>query len=110
MRWIGCTQEERLCLCHLPWNRWQEAAGDTQFWTIVLMGSEASAGQFRKAVYYRAGMRPSEVITADFNNDGNADLAFADWLSNEVVILLGNSDGTFQKPLIIRAPSPTDLV
>src|SRR5207245_10626681 len=36
-------------------------------------------------------------------------LAFADWLSNQVVVLLGNGDGTFQKPLTFRAPSPTDL-
>jgi hypothetical protein len=76
---------------------------------VVLVSLSASAGQFKKAVYYQAGMRPSQVVTGDFNNDGNADLAFADWLSNQLVILLGNGDGTFQKPLIIRAPSPTSL-
>jgi hypothetical protein len=76
---------------------------------VAIATVNAFAGQFKKAVYYHAGMLPSEVVTADFNNDGNADLAFADWLSNQVVVLLGNGDGTFQKPLTFRAPSPTDL-
>jgi hypothetical protein len=76
---------------------------------VVIGAPTASAGQFKKAVYYRAGMLPSQVVTGDFNNDGNTDLAFADWLSNQLVILLGNGDGTFQKPLTIRAPSPTAL-
>jgi hypothetical protein len=79
------------------------------FAAITMVALNAWAGQFKKAAYYRSGMRPSQVVTGDFNNDGNADLAFADWLSNQLVVLLGNGDGTFQKPLIIRAPSPTSL-
>src|ERR1700736_2892864 len=76
---------------------------------LAIVTPVASAGQFKKAVYYRAGMLPSQVVTGDFNNDGNTDLAFADWLSNQLVVLLGNGDGTFRKPLTIRAPSPTAL-
>ena len=76
---------------------------------VVCVVSPVAAEQFGKATYYRAGLRPSQVVTADFNNDGNLDLAMADWLSNQVVVLLGNGDGTFQKPLIFSAPSPTDL-
>jgi hypothetical protein len=76
---------------------------------LAIVTPIASAGQFKKAVYYRAGMLPSQVVTGDFNNDGNTDLAFADWLSNQLVVLLGNGDGTFQRPLTIRAPSPTAL-
>src|ERR1700722_341316 len=79
------------------------------FAAVTMVTFNAQAAQFKKAVYYRSGMRPSQVVTGDFNNDGNADLAFADWLSNQVVVLLGNGDGTFQKPLTFRAPSPTDL-
>jgi FG-GAP-like repeat len=70
---------------------------------------QRGGGQFKKVAYYGAGQRPSQVITADFNNDGNADLVFADWLSNQLVILLGNGDGIFQKPITIRVPSPTSL-
>ena len=35
-------------------------------------------------------------MSADFNGDGRADLAVANEGSNDVSILLGNGDGTFQ--------------
>jgi hypothetical protein len=34
---------------------------------------------------------------------------FADYLSNQIVTLLGNGDGTFQKPIEFPAPSPISL-
>jgi len=84
-------------------------AAGTFLLALAVLATGASAGQFKKAAYYRAGMLPSQVVTGDLNNDGNVDLAFADWLSNQLVILLGNGDGTFQEPITIRAPSPTSL-
>ena len=71
--------------------------------------SYASAGQFRHPVYYRAGQRPHGLVTAQFTKSGNLDVAFADWLSNQVVILLGNGDGTFQPPRIFSASNPIGL-
>ena len=35
-------------------------------------------------------------MTGDFNGDGRTDLAVANYGSNDVSILLGNGDGTFQ--------------
>jgi FG-GAP-like repeat len=72
---------------------------------LAITAQSAGAGQFKKAVYYHAGLRPYHVITADFNNDGNADLAFADWVSEQVVIFLGNGDGTFQKQRVFSLPA-----
>jgi hypothetical protein len=75
--------------------------------TLFVGALSASAGQFERAVYYPAGRQPSQVVTGDFNNDGNTDLAFADF--DQLVVLLGNGNGTFQKPLIIREPNPVAL-
>jgi hypothetical protein len=85
-------------------------------WSFVLSltmlfggASKASSGQFKKAVYYPAGARPYHVITAHLTDSGNADLILGDYVSNQIVVLLGNGDGTFHEPLKFRAPSPIDL-
>src|SRR5713101_2109196 len=51
---------------------------------------------FFAPVSYAADASPRAVITADFNGDGRLDLAVANAGSNDVSILLGNGDGTFQ--------------
>jgi hypothetical protein len=43
-----------------------------------------------------AGTTPAFVAIGDFNRDGNSDLAVASSGSNNVTILLGNGNGTFQ--------------
>jgi hypothetical protein len=77
--------------------------------TLWLSGATASDGQFKKAVYYRAGQLPRYVSAAQFTASGNVDLVFTDYLSNQIVTLLGNGDGTFQKPIQFPAPSPVGL-
>jgi hypothetical protein len=42
---------------------------------------------------------PTAIATGDFNGDGIVDLAVANGGANQVSILLGNGDGTFQSPL-----------
>jgi hypothetical protein len=85
-----------------------------QIWTLLMtalavLPQFAAAAQFKKPTYYSVGRRPYRIISADFNNDGNADLAIADWLSNQLVILLGNGDGTFQKAKTMSVGAPADL-
>src|SRR2546426_12347976 len=49
---------------------------------------------------YAVGANPSSVAVGDFNRDGRPDLAVANYGSNkqndDVSVLLGNGDGTFQ--------------
>jgi Ca2+-binding RTX toxin-like protein len=44
------------------------------------------------------GSHPDDVVRADVNNDGIADLIVANKNSNTVEIFLGNGDGTFKAP------------
>lgn len=51
------------------------------------------------------GNEPVKIITADFNNDGFADLATANKASNDVSVLLGNSSGSFDEAIIYKVGS-----
>ncbi|HEU5352635.1 MAG TPA: FG-GAP-like repeat-containing protein [Terracidiphilus sp.] len=47
------------------------------------------------------GQSLSATVAGDFNSDGKLDLAVTDYAGNQVFILLGNGDGTFQTPIPI---------
>ena len=51
----------------------------------------------RVAASLGTGMKPLHLVTADFNGDGIMDVAFVDDASSQVVVLLGNGDGTFRQ-------------
>jgi FG-GAP-like repeat len=70
---------------------------------VILFG--LGDGTFRKPVYYTAGIGSESITAADFNHDGNLDLAVASH-RGYISILFGNSDGTFQ-PEIQSPPVPT---
>ncbi|HXB39496.1 MAG TPA: T9SS type A sorting domain-containing protein [Bacteroidia bacterium] len=78
--------------------------------------SGSNAQCFRNAVNYPAHIYVSSIITADFNNDGKADLATANTGvvgSNDVSILLGTGTGTFGAttnfPIGISPGSPSNF-
>jgi uncharacterized repeat protein (TIGR01451 family) len=56
----------------------------------------ASATEFANPKSYAVGTNPAAVAVADFNGDGKLDIAVLNSGSNNVSILLGNGDGTFQ--------------
>jgi hypothetical protein len=64
---------------------------------VLSLLCSSSASQFKKPTYYAVGAEPQVVVAADFNNDGQLDLATADFTSQEVSILLGKGDGTFRR-------------
>jgi hypothetical protein len=57
------------------------------------------------------GSNPSDIVAGDFNGDGRLDLAVADTGTNDVSVLLGNGNGTFQSPVhYATGTSPVGLV
>ncbi len=58
-----------------------------------------------------AGSSPQRNIAGDFNHDGIMDLAVADGPNNQILVMLGNGDGTFQSPVPYQVGSgPSTLV
>src|SRR5947208_2185453 len=62
---------------------------------IVSPAVYAACPDFAAAVNYPAGASPYSVAIGDFNGDGKADLAVANFNDNNVSILLGDGTGTF---------------
>ncbi|MFN0012641.1 MAG: FG-GAP repeat domain-containing protein [Phycisphaerales bacterium] len=63
----------------------------------VLLGT--GTGTFGPATQFAAGGRQFDVAVGDFNVDGKADIAAANYDVGKVSILRGNGNGTFQAPL-----------
>ena len=80
------------------------AVADESGSVLVLLGN--GDGTFQSAVSYGASSGPRSVAIRDLNRDGNLDLAVANLetdpfddgivLSNNISVLLGNGDGSFQ--------------
>jgi hypothetical protein len=79
------------------------------FLILMVALADASAGQFKHAVYYGAGSRPYQVVTAKLTNSGNVDLVVADYVTSQIVVLLGNGDGTFRKSTTFSIAVPIAL-
>ena len=64
----------------------------------ILLGN--GDGTFQAPSYFRSGMHPASIAVADFNRDGNLDLAIVDMgeypSAGAVSILLGDGKGGFQ--------------
>jgi acetyl esterase/lipase len=66
-------------------------------------------GAFQPGASYVVGTFPSSVAVSDFDGDGIADLAEANVTSDNVSILLGNGDGTFNVRTYQVGGQPTSI-
>src|SRR5215831_11508264 len=81
---------------------------------LVTVATPAStfAQQFLPPVFYNLGAanaEPGAVIAVDLNNDGNLDLIALDSFPGDIVVLLGNGDGSFQAPKHYAATRPVTI-
>ena len=77
----------------------------------ILLGN--GNGTFQPALYYTIDSELESVCwiaAADFQGNGNLDLAVADLLGSNISILLGNGDGTFQPPVQYLTTQQPSLV
>jgi hypothetical protein len=82
----------------------QGPTGGTQGVFSTLTGNgDGSLGQRRDV---NVGNNPQSATTAHFNNDNRLDVAVANTGSNNVMILMGNGDMTFQSPVTLPAMLP----
>src|SRR2546428_586060 len=67
------------------------------FWHLLLERLESRVVPgFLAPLAFDAGVSPLSVAVGDFNGDGHLDLAVANSDSDNVSVLLGNGDGSFQ--------------
>ena len=67
-------------------------------------------GHFSAPTNFGAGANPDSVAVGDFNGDGKQDLAVANYISNNVSILLGDGAGHFSAPTDFDAGGGPDSV
>jgi uncharacterized repeat protein (TIGR01451 family) len=72
---------------------------------LFLLGNPTNlaAVEFAAAKSYPVGTNPAAIVVGDFNGDGKPDIAVANSVSNNVSILFGNGDGTFQSAVNFAA-------
>ena len=73
----------------------------------ILLGT--GLGTFGTATQYSAGVEssPVAIVAADFNRDGDIDLATANDGTTDASLLRGNGDGTFDDPISFQVPGFT---
>ena len=67
-----------------------------RFGTVSVLLGDGSGGFLPPVSYSPGGAVPIWPAVADFNRDGNPDLAISVTTTDSVAVLLGNGDGTFQ--------------
>ncbi|CAF1468291.1 unnamed protein product [Adineta ricciae] len=94
-------------------NQLDLAVADFRTNNIWIMFQDEN-GTFQTQVTYSTGYvsRPYSIITGDFNNDHQPDLAITNSILSSVCIFLGLSDGTFfaQKTFSLGAENNADLI
>ncbi len=80
------------------------------FLAVVLLQQLVWAAAFKGPATFPAHLGPSSIVVADFNGDGILDIAIANRTSNDVSVLLGKGNGTFNAQVKYSAGAGTDPI
>jgi len=76
----------------------------------VLLGNGDGSFRPQSETQNAVGTGPDAIVAGDFTGDGRTDLAVANGESNDVSILLGNGDGTFEPAVQYAVGSNPDAI
>jgi len=80
------------------------------FLCLALSQQLVWAASFKGPATFPAHLAPMSIVVADFNGDGNLDIAIANRTSNDISVLLGKGNGTFNAQVKYSAGAGTDPV
>lgn len=67
-------------------------------------------GRFASPTIVTVGERPEDLVAGDLDGDGVADIAAVCYASEDVWILRGRGDGTFEEPVVLPAVRTASLI
>lgn len=80
-------------------------ANNTGIGTVSVLTGMPAGGQFASAQTFNAAANPRSMVSADFNNDGVADLAIANNSNDKVSVLLASCHGALSSALTLLTPN-----
>lgn len=83
---------------------------DTQTLGIALGIGDGTFSAASSVPIFGVGSKASGIDVADFDGDGFADVATADYNGGNIQIILGNGDGTFDISTLLTAANPGGIV
>jgi hypothetical protein len=91
----GISNPTAVLIADFDGDGWNDVAVSSSSGQVAILLNDG-AGGLTAPYIYNVGAHPSALAVADFNGDGILDLAVANEAGNDVSLLIGRTDGTFE--------------